>query len=389
MSHTFIRREIHELEQSGCVIQRLSLRRDAAVVDPADHQEAGVTTVLLEQSRINIIRVLIKQFLMHPVRTISALMFTLTLAHRSGIQLLKSIAYFAEALLLENYARAHGSQLIRVHFGTNCAVVARICRRFGGPPYSIAYHGPDEFDRPYTWDIGGTVADSLFVTAITNYCSAQVKRWCAFEDWDKVHIVHCSVNPTFLDAPEMRCDAPRRLCSIGRFSAQKGLPILIRSFAQAVHEGADIRLDLVGEGELRSQIEQNIVDLELQEHVVLHGALAERGVADVIGASCGLVMASFAEGLPVVIMEAMGLGRPVIATRITGIPELVVQGVNGWLVPADDETALVEAIKQFASTAPEDLRNMGRDAHDAVAEKHNISVESAKLHSTLHHYLER
>lgn len=388
LSHTFIRREISELEQNGCTIQRLSLRSDPDVVDPADHSEMAVTTSLLGLPRLRITRMLLAHFVFHPMCSIKGMAFTLRLARRSGIRQAKAMAYFAEAILLKRLCSEHSSQLLRVHFGTNCAVVARICKEIGGPPYSIAYHGPDEFDKPLGWDIGGTVSDSLFVTAITHYCSAQIKRWAPVDAWDKVHIVRCSVNPTFLTVPEMPCDPPRRLCAIGRFSAQKGLPILIRSFAQAVKEGADIRLDLVGDGELRAQIENTIDELGIREYVVLHGALGERGVADVIGSSCGLVMASFAEGLPVVLMEAMGLGRPVIATRITGVPELVAHGINGWLVPADDGPSLVEALHAFASTPSQTLRSMGRSAHEAVREKHNITTESSKLKKIMHRYLE-
>lgn len=388
VSHTFIRREVLALEKSGCTIQRLSLRKDHTVVDPADHHELTITTSLLEQPRLRIIRMILAQLVLHPINATKTLGFTLSMAMRAHIGLTKAVAYFFEAILLKHYSTVHGSKLIRVHFGTNGAVVARICNKLGGPPYSIAFHGPDEFDKPFTWEIGGIVADSLFITAITHYCSAQLKRWCKPEDWDKIHIIHCSVNPTFLRCPELPCDSPRRLCSIGRFSAQKGLPILIRAFAQAVREGADIHLDLVGDGELRPQIEQTIQQHGLQDRVVLHGALSEQDVADVISNSCGLVMASFAEGLPVVIMEAMGLGRPVIATRITGIPELVEDHINGWLVPADDEFSLVRAIHQLTNTPQEKLKQMGLRAHSAVKEKHNINFESSKLRTILNQYLE-
>lgn len=389
ISHTFIRREICELEQRGFKVQRVSLRCDTNVVDPADQKETSKTISLLKLSYAQILLILFTHFFLHPIRSTVGLKYSMRIANRTGNRHIKMLAYFAEAILLKHLCFRHASVLIRVHFGTNCAVVARICKIIGGPPYSIAYHGPDEFDKPLGWDINGTIHDSLFVTAITHYCSAQLKRWADMNDWHKIHIIHCSVNPTFLNMSEIPRASPRRLCGIGRFSAQKGLPILIHAFAQAVKEGADIRLDLVGDGELRALIENQISELDIGKYVVLHGALAERGVADVIEASCGLVMASFAEGLPVVLMEAMGLGRPVIATRITGIPELVEQGTNGWLVTADHCPSLVKALHEFANAPIHRLKTMGQNAHDAVCHNHSITIESSKLKNIIYNYMEQ
>ncbi len=385
ISHTFIRREILELVNNNITVHRLSLRRDPDTVDNADLEEYRRTTALLERSRLKTAFALIACCASRPRASLAGLYATIKISRTSNIKLLKSMAYFAEALLLLQHCQRHKTKLVRVHFGTNCAVVARICRRMGGPPYSVAYHGPDEFDRPTTWDIGGTIKESAFVTAITHYCSAQLKRWSDPDDWNKIHIIRCSVNSRFLSQSELPKNN-RNICFVGRFSAQKGLPILIRAFTLAARSDRSIRLNLVGDGELLPMIKENVYANGIEDLVLFHGPLSENGVGDVIRNSSCLAMASFAEGLPVVLMEAMGLGRPVIATNIAGIPELVEHGVNGWLVPADDEESLASAIQSFAHTSYDKLCDMGDCAHRSASTLHDITTETTKLLKIIHKY---
>jgi glycosyltransferase involved in cell wall biosynthesis len=282
------------------------------------------------------------------------------------------LAYWAEGLIVAGLCRRSGAELLRVHFGTNGAVVARLARRMGGPPYCVAYHGPDDFDGPIKWDIAGVIAESAFVTAITRYCSAQLMRFARPEHWPKIHLVPCGVDDRFLELTPLPTARPRRLCTIARIAPAKGLPLLIEALAQARACGAELMLDVVGEGPLRPALESRARELGLAEAVRFHGALSGEDVRRVIQASSGIVLPSFAEGLPVVLMEAMGLGRPALTTRITGIPELVIDGHNGWLMTPADPEALVRVLIEFAQTSDERLNELGRHAHQAAAAKHQI-----------------
>ncbi len=382
VSHTFIRRELQGLEQRGHKIQRVSLRSPRILVDQLDIDEQTLTTNLLEQSPFTILKLVICRFLRHPLRSLKAIKLAVSL-WRAGNRPIKLIGYFLEAMMLAELCRSHKSQLLRVHFGTNGALVARLCRRMGGPQYSIAYHGPDEFDNPFKWDIGGVIAESAFVTAITSFCSAQLMRWAEPDQWDKIHIVRCAVGDSFLQPAPLPTSPRRDLCIVARLSAQKGLPLLLDGFARAVKNGADLGLQIVGDGEMREEIESRIRLLKLDDRIQLHGSLPGSEVKSVIEQCSGIVLPSFAEGLPVVLMEAMGLGRPAITTAIAGIPELVVHGKNGWLIPSGSVPRLVEALTEFARLPLQELVAMGLHGHEAVKQCHRIENEVKALDSII------
>ncbi|MBL4697439.1 MAG: glycosyltransferase family 4 protein [Phycisphaerales bacterium] len=385
VSHTFIRREILELEKQGFIIQRLSLRSPKQLVDDADNEELKMTTMLLELSFFSFTSKLITRISRNPLRAICQIRFLRQL-WTQGNKPLKIIGYFAEASVLAELCKTHESQHLRVHFGTNGAIVARLCRRLGGPEYSIAYHGPDEFDNTIKWDIGGVVSESAFVTAITSYCSAQIMRWTPRSQWEHIHIVRCAVDNSFLEIKPLPSDDRRYLCIVARLSAQKGLPLLLDGFVQAVEGGADIGLHIVGDGEMRDEIENLISKLKLNDRINVHGSLSGEGVRSVIAKSCAIVLPSFAEGLPVVLMEAMGMGRPAITSAIAGIPELVHHRENGWLIPSGSVPELAESLENFAQLPFTQLSKMGLNGHHEVNRQHSIENEAMKLKTLIIKY---
>jgi colanic acid/amylovoran biosynthesis glycosyltransferase len=143
--------------------------------------------------------------------------------------------------------------------------------------------------------------------------------------------------------------------------------------------GLDATLELIGDGPSRPSIESEITSLKLEERVHLLGWKSSDEVAEALRRTSVFVLPSFAEGLPVVIMEAMALGRPVISTYVAGIPELVIPGENGWLVPAGDVQALVNAMRQAMNTPVQRLQEMGAAGRVRVFERHSIQTEANKL----------
>lgn len=380
VSHTFIKREILALERLGYEIQRVTIRAaQGGLVDEEDRAEAGKTIALTAIPRARSAAMLLRRIAHRPAACFAALRFGLRLARRGGISSGKMIAYTIEAALLAELCDEQDSRLLRVHFGTNGAAVARLCRRMGGPPYSIAYHGPDDFDAPVKWDVAGVIDESAFVTAISRFCTAQLRRWAPLEQWDKIAIVRCGVDERFLTPAPLPAQRPRRLCTIARIAPPKGLPVLIDAIAEANARGATVELDVVGDGPLRAGLGQRCKALGIERVVRFHGALSGEDVRRVITGASGMVVASFAEGVPVVLMEAMGMGRPAIATRIMGIPELVADGESGWLVNPADLSDLVRAILAFDAATDEDLSRMGAAAHQAVLASHSIQGQAGIL----------
>jgi colanic acid/amylovoran biosynthesis glycosyltransferase len=313
-----------------------------------------------------------------PFRWLKALVMTNNMARRSERGFLRHLAYLLEAAILLKVVLRQRIQHLHVHFGTNAAAVARLMRCLGGPPYSFTVHGPDEFDAPRSFALADKIADAAFVVAISDFCSAQLRRWADPTQWNKIHVVRCTVGEDFFIPIAPSTNSSSLLC-VGRLSPQKGQFVLLDAVKRLVDDGIGVRLVLAGDGELRALLEAKIQELNLEQHVQITGWIDENTVREQLVAARVLVQPSFAEGLPVVIMESLAMGRPVISTMIAGIPELVQHGVNGWLVPAGNLDQLVFAMQTALSASPDELGRMGCAGQRAVRERHFTSTEVDKL----------
>jgi colanic acid/amylovoran biosynthesis glycosyltransferase len=192
-------------------------------------------------------------------------------------------------------------------------------------------------------------------------------------------VVHCTVGDEFFAGARPIDPASKSLVCVGRLSAQKGQVLLVQAFADALEAGVDAELVLAGDGELRGKIEEVIAERGIGDRVRITGWISGQQVRDEISKSRALVLPSFAEGLPMVIMEAFALGRPVLTTYIAGIPELVTHGENGWLIPAGSREAITDAIVEIMATPVAKLEAMAAKGRDAVREHHYTPVETARL----------
>ena len=384
-SHTFIRRELKALEALGHAVQPISIRRAeaATVVDPADEAEIGRTEVLLARpARLvgNVLGMLVRS----PARSLIELARILRVGLGNGSGFVRPVAYFVEACALAALCRRRAIEHVHVHFGTNGATVALLARRLGGAPFSVAIHGPDEWDAPERHLIREKIAEGAFTTVISSYARAQAKRWSATEDWPRLHEIHCTVDEAFFQAASPIADGDERtFVCVGRLTAQKGPLLLIDAVARLLEEGAPVRLVLAGGGELQDEVEARIAHHAIADRVRVTGWIDEQKVRKELADAHCLVLPSFAEGLPVVIMEALALQRPVLSTYVAGIPELVRPGENGWLIPAGDVDAIVGALREITKTPVDTLRRMGEAGADAVRERHTVAVEAKKLSALL------
>lgn len=380
VSHSFIRREIQALERQDIEILRYALRgsRDE-LADERDRDEYDKTRYVLRRPIHLIAFDILRIALLNPLRFVGALILATRVGWRSDRGLLRHFAYLAEACILAEWCRRDMAEHVHAHFGTNSAVIAMLCKGLGGPSYSFTVHGPDEFDKPLFIGLPTSIGNSAFVVAISSYGRSQLFRWMEFSDWAKVKIVHCGLEPEFHEGAASDPPAAPRLVSVGRLSEQKGYPVLLEAARVLKDEGVEFEIVLVGDGELRSEIEQLIDDYDLTQNLTITGWVGSERVREEIEKSRVFVLPSFAEGLPVVIMEAMALKRPVISTYIAGIPELVSPGENGWLVPAGDVDALANSMKEALAASAEILQVMGEKARGRVLQRHDIDTEAAKL----------
>jgi glycosyltransferase involved in cell wall biosynthesis len=388
VSHTFIRREILGLERLGFEIQRFAIRSGTLSGDPDDLAEQAKTHHLLAGGALRLLLLAMRGAFFARLRVFTALGTSLSLSRASERGLLRHLAYLVEALALLSLFRDRNVRHVHVHFGTNAAAVAMLVKQLGGPTFSMTVHGPDEFDAAIGLSIGAKIAASSFTVAISNYCASQLRRWADFSDWGRIHVVHCTVGSDWFDAAAPASETSRDFVSVGRLSAQKAQILLIDAFADAVARGIEGRLILVGDGELRGAIEARIRARNLEDRVTITGWATGAQVREWLLRSRALVLPSFAEGLPMVLMEAMALQRPVIATQIAGIPELVRPGTDGWLVIAGDHDALVDAFVAAASADPDTLRRLGAQAQQRVQERHTTATEVGKLARRFHEVLD-
>jgi glycosyltransferase involved in cell wall biosynthesis len=381
ISHTFIRREIAGVEACGLQVLRYSIRptEDSGSVDAADRVERERTTVLLGGGAWSLAVSMIGAALGRPLRFARALATAWGMGARSGRGArLRHLAYLAEACLLRRLLARESADHLHAHFGTNPAAVALLCRLLGGPPYSFTVHGPEEFDRPENLSLGEKIRRAEFVVGVSHYGRGQLLRWTDAASWPKLIVVRCGVDVGFLGEVPASAEGVRLVC-VGRLCEDKGQLLLVEAAGRLAREGVPFELCLVGDGALRGPIEARIRDLGLEGKVILKGWMDGAGVREEILRSRALVLPSLAEGLPVVLMEALALQRPVLSTYIAGIPELVSPGVNGWLVPSGAADPLVSALREVLGAPRERLESFGRAGRAAVLDRHDAAKEASRL----------
>jgi len=380
VSHSFIRREIQALERQGFHIQRIALRGwEDELVDAEDIREREQTQFVLKSGLVNMVLGVIKAGLTNPLRFFSAFKLAVRMGWHAEKPLPYHLIYLAEACCILPWIKSFGASHVHAHFGTNSAEVVMLAHALGGPPYSFTVHGPEEFDKPVFLGLPEKIQRSAFVVAISSYGRSQLFRWANYADWPKIKIVHCGLEQSFYNVESASANANFRLVCVGRLCAQKGQLLLLEAALQLSGKGIQFELVLAGDGEMRPEIERIISAYDLHEKVRITGWISSTRVREEILNSCALVLPSFAEGLPVVIMEAMALRRPVISTYVAGIPELVLPENNGWLVSAGSVTELADAMEQVLSKSSTQLSAMGDAAYARVTARHNIDTEANKL----------
>jgi glycosyltransferase involved in cell wall biosynthesis len=382
-STVFIRREILALERRGIQVTRIALRGwNDEPVDQEDKIERERTRYVLREGAPALLVAILRMLATRPLRLLNALGMVWRVGRRADRPLLVHLVYLAEACRVATWLRAAGIQHLHAHFGTNSAEVAMLAHILGGPQWSFTIHGPEEFVKPRFIGLADKIRDCAFVVAISSFGRSQLYRLLKHQHWQKVKIVHCGLEPSFFSVSASPPPVARRLVCVGRLCEQKGQLLLIEATRRLAAAGVDFQLALVGDGEMRADIEALIRRYKLQAMIRITGRISSDKLHEEILAARALILPSFAEGLPMVIMEAMALRRPVISTFVAGIPELVHTGEHGWLVPAGDVEALMEAMEACLEAPAEMLASMGEAANKRAFGRHNVEIQAAQL-STL------
>ncbi|MBU2983339.1 glycosyltransferase family 4 protein [Lentibacter algarum] len=376
---TFIQREVVGLRAAGLKVSTCSIRKTDAShhVGPEQKHEATNTfhvlaATLRPSTLLSAHFSLIRK---EPKRWGKALM----LAARTSPGGVKAFAYqmiyLAEAGVLARHMQDNGITHLHNHIAKSSCTVAMLASALSGIPFSFTLHGPDIFFEPIHWRLDEKIARASFVACISHFCRSQAMSFSSPEQWRKLHIVHCGVEPArYAEQPQK--PTGKRLLFVGRLAAVKGLPVLIEALQNVTTDG--ITLQIVGDGPDRDSLQASVTAAGLNKQVSFLGYRSQDDVATLLSESDILVLPSFAEGLPVVLMEAMAASRPVIATRIAGTAELVEDGVSGKLVSAGDVEALTAAIDELATSAQK-AEKMGQAGRQAVLEGFQSDIEARRL----------
>ena len=382
---TFIQREVAALRALGWEIETCSIRRTGAehLVGDEQRSEQARTFHVLNAAKnpLRLTRAKLRA-LRNPARYFRAFALAWRTAPKGIKGRLWQMFYFAEALMLAEHLERHGVTHLHNHIAKASCTVAMLTSELTGIPYSFTLHGPDIFFEPLHWRLDEKIARARFVACISEFCRSQAMVFSDRAHWGKLHIVHCGVDPGRYD-PAPREGAPH-LLFVGRLAAVKGVPVLFEALQQL--DMPDLRVTLIGDGPERAGLEREVAERGLSDVVEFAGYRNQTEVAEALREADALVLPSFAEGVPVVLMEAMASARPVVTTQIAGVPELVEDGVSGRLVPPGDVEALAEALREVLCDAGLRAR-MGAAGRAKVCAEFDIAREAAWLSRLLERYV--
>lgn len=387
-SHTFIRREIAALRRRGVDLDIFSVRapRPDEVMSEVDRADRDETTYLLPAGPLAVLGNNLRMFLRAPGAWLGALAFSLRHRNPGARELLYALFYFLEGMLLAEHLHRRGIGHLHNHFANAGSHVALVATRYLGIRLSLTLHGTCDFEYPAGPLLGEKIRASSFVACASQFGVAQAMRTVEPAQWGKLCVVRCGVELEKLPPPQPRTAAAQpaalRIICVGRLSPEKGHLGLVDAFAVARRRGLDAELVLVGAGPDRAAVEARIAAAGVQSHVQLLGQLPEARALQETGRSDILVLASFMEGLPVVLMEAMAMGVPVIAPVVAGIPELVEHGHTGLLFIAGDWNQLAERMCTLGADAALRTR-LASAARRRIEEQFDVAVAVAPLQERL------
>lgn len=387
ISHTFIFREIQSLRAEGIEVITASIRKpqNLELMTPDEVADSKASRYIKDSPLVRVAGLHASLLIRAPKAYLGMISTTIRLARsHPELRVWKALAYFAEAGILLHWMRAGEVDHVHVHFANPAATVAMIAAGGGTITYSLSVHGPDVFDNVEGNMLREKVSGALFTRCISFYCRSQLLKLIPPERSPKLPIVRCGIDVDRFEArPDPGNALPEILC-VGRLVAVKGHHVLLEACGDLKERGVAFHLTFVGDGPERGALEATRAALGLSDVVTFAGAVGQDAVHAHYDRADIFALASFGEGVPVVLMEAMAKEIPCVSTSIAGIPELIEDGKTGFLVPPSDRTILTERLERLLGD-PVLRKSMGRAGRKKVQSEYEIrrsGREMAKLFKT-------
>ena len=382
LTTTFIDREVQVLNELDTGPEIISIRR------PDQSQLAGRPdapnriTYLLPSSMWRLLASHGKFAVLHPLKYLGTLCYLLTRHHPDWKARLMTLLHFGEGVLAARHIERLGANHIHAHFVDRAATLAMTASRLLDVPYSVTAHANDIYVRPIM--LKEKIGDAVFAATCTRFNAAHLERTLQGREGSKVHCIYHGLDAGKYNPRGKTPEDPPLLIAVGQLKAKKGFTYLLSACRLLRERGYKFHCQIVGDGPLRCELENRIRELGLNATVSLLGALSHSEVvekyrqASIFTLPCVVAADGDRDGIPNVILEAMAMELPVVATSHSGIPELVVSGVNGLLVPRADEIALADALAELLDD-PARCRAYGHEARRTVINRFDIAANARML----------
>lgn len=384
LSMIFIIREVLQLKRLGFRIDVASINapdRGADGLTADEANEAKLTYYVKRHGALGALSAHVRTMGCNPGGYLSGLKLMFVLAGTDPRRLFYNLMYFTEALMVGVWMKQNDHHHLHAHLGTQAATVGLFVKRIFGHGFSITVHGPDEFYDVKGQYLAEKVAAADFVVCISFFARSQLMKLSPYAHWHKLLVSRLGIDPSFFEPHSPKGDPYGNMFEIlciGRLVPAKGQHLLIDAVGTLMSGGRPVRLRLVGDGVDRPSLERHAQELGVAKGVVFEGAVNQDRIRELYARADCFCIASFAEGIPVVLMEAMAMEIPCVTTHITGIPELIRNGVDGVLVAPSDDDALVEALAGLMDSA-ELRQQIGRSGRLRVRAEYDLERNVAKL----------
>lgn len=389
ISHTFFLQEVLGLRARGMRIETASINRPdrpSTQLPPAEAVEARRTHYIKDGKYKRAMRRVLGVVLSQPAVAWRGLMAVATMRGLSLGERLFWLFYLAEALLVGRWMKRRNLTHLHIHFGGPVATVGLLTSIAWQVPYSLTIHGPEELLNSSSHSLKAKLDRAKFVICISDFCRSQLYALTPFSDWDKFTVIRLGVDPLILTPPsrirshDRPTDTLRLVCT-GRMVPEKGHVVLLEAIQLLRERGIRVQATLIGAGPELPSLEAYVARHRLAEAVQFTGALSHEETLGQLRRADLFALASFAEGIPVALMEAMSLGLPCIGTYVAGIPELIRHGIDGLLVPPANASALANALECVLSD-PLLRKTLGSSARQRIIHQYNLPLNQELLAHT-------
>jgi colanic acid/amylovoran biosynthesis glycosyltransferase len=384
LSMIFIVREIAQLEQLGFDIEIASVNdsdRPREKLTSVEAAQADKTYYIKAHGLKGALAAHAHTLFTRPRRYLRGWRYAMSLAGLDLRALAMQCLYLTEALMLGRWMQRRQLAHVHVHLGSQPATVGLLAKQVFDIGLSITVHGADEFYDAWRQHLAQKVAHADFIVCISNFSRSQLMFVSESRHWHNLLVCRLGIDVTlFQPRPyaRTRADEPFHILCVGRLSAAKGQPLLIEAVARLREMGRPVSLDIVGGGVNMPVLQALVQQHGLADVVTLSGPISQDRIREHYQRADCFAMASFAEGVPVVLMEAMSMQIPCVTSHITGIPELITHEQNGLLTPPSNVAGLVEQLDRLIAD-PVLARCLGEAARTQVQMHYDLQGNVAKL----------